>query len=77
MDGDKLVQSERWDGKEARYVRQVAGDVLTAVSLQLSSSVINGGDIKFLIWLLQTCTLGDVVCVRKYGRVWITNSDDE
>ena len=49
MDGDKLVQSERWEGKEARYVRQVAGDGLTAVNLQLSSSVINGGDIKFLI----------------------------
>ena len=33
MDSDKLVQSEKWDGKEAKYVRQVVGDQLTAVMI--------------------------------------------
>lgn len=33
LEGDKLVQKERWDGKEATLVREVSGDELVVVSI--------------------------------------------
>jgi len=41
------MQSEKWDGKEAKYVRQVVGDQLTAV-------IINSVLILFLSSLFVT-----------------------
>lgn len=35
---DKLVQKERWDGKEATLVRQVQGDELVVVRIVIMTS---------------------------------------
>uniref|UniRef100_UPI00358F4412 fatty acid-binding protein, brain-like n=1 Tax=Myxine glutinosa TaxID=7769 RepID=UPI00358F4412 len=45
LDGGKLVQLQKWDGKETKIVREIVDDQM-----------------------VLTCTLDDVVCIRKYQK---------
>lgn len=68
MDGNKWVQKEHWDGKEAVYTREVVGDELVVVCILHHPSrfptINQPSSITF-----QTIVVGDVKCIRKYKRV--------
>lgn len=70
LEGNKLVQSQRDDGKEVTYVREFNGDTLTVVSpAPRASHVLVSQSRALIIVSLQTSTANGVSCVRVYKRI--------
>lgn len=65
------MQKERWDigwdDKEALYVREIIDDVFVTVFPIASSPLII--TLINLLLPLQTITMGEVVCIRRFKRI--------